>query len=236
MENHMHSQYDVDSNRWLVPCFLMFDCVTVLCLAGLVYFFGFTEHFEPASRGFFCHDTALSMPLPKDEVAPEYALYTTAFLVPIVIVVIAETCIALKPNSKQQLSLYGQKNIRSCNIHLKTVLRRIIRFTGISLFGGLVTWLMTIGLQLVTGQQTPFFIAACKPNWSLLNCSEFVTNYTCTSSDMDLSRKARFIWARLAEYGVLVFFRLFSDAVSFQLRCCYALHAFRRTGITGVTS
>ncbi|XP_071953441.1 phospholipid phosphatase-related protein type 1-like [Antedon mediterranea] len=227
MDNEL--QY-VETNNWLVPCFVAIDCLIVIFLAGLIYLVNYSEYLEPFSAGFFCEDLSIRMPLPNDEIAPEYTLYTITLLVPVVMVVIGETCIALKPNSKHQLSVYGKKTIRSCNIYLTIVIRRVIRFTGTGLVGGLITWLVTVSLQLVTGQLAPYFISACQPDWSLVNCSAFVSKYNCSSSaDTDLLRKARmsfpsihasmcayssvFVLIYLSTVGRIRYSRLFSPVI-----------------------
>ena len=62
------------------------------------------------------------------------------------------------------------------------------------LFGSLVNLLFTLLGKTYLGELRPHFLALCKPNMSLVDCSEgYVTNYECTGNDLAAVEKARLV-------------------------------------------
>ncbi|XP_060749262.1 phospholipid phosphatase-related protein type 2a isoform X5 [Tachysurus vachellii] len=54
--------------------------------------------------------------------------------------------------------------------YFSPLLRRIIRFLGVYSFGLFTTTIFANAGQVVTGNQTPHFLSACKPNYTALGC------------------------------------------------------------------
>ncbi|KAJ3614379.1 hypothetical protein NHX12_017953 [Muraenolepis orangiensis] len=53
---------------------------------------------------------------------------------------------------------------------LNPLLRRIVRFLGVYSFGLFTTTIFANAGQVVTGNQTPHFLSACRPNYTALGC------------------------------------------------------------------
>ncbi|XP_013770327.1 lipid phosphate phosphatase-related protein type 5-like isoform X3 [Pundamilia nyererei] len=54
--------------------------------------------------------------------------------------------------------------------YFNPLLRRIVRFLGVYSFGLFTTTIFANAGQVVTGNQTPHFLSACKPNYTALGC------------------------------------------------------------------
>ena len=62
------------------------------------------------------------------------------------------------------------------------------------LYGTLVNLLFTLFVKIYVGQLRPHFLAVCKPNMSLINCSDgYITNYECTGTDLEAIERARYV-------------------------------------------
>lgn len=73
-------------------------------------------------------------------------------------------------------------------------LLRVYKIIFVFLFGTLVNLLFTLFVKIYVGQLRPHFLAVCKPNMSLINCSEgYITNYECTGTDLAAIEKARYV-------------------------------------------
>ncbi|KAJ8363416.1 hypothetical protein SKAU_G00122470 [Synaphobranchus kaupii] len=54
--------------------------------------------------------------------------------------------------------------------YFNPLLRRIVRFLGVYSFGLFATTIFANAGQVVTGNQTPHFLSACRPNYTALGC------------------------------------------------------------------
>ncbi|KAG9338754.1 hypothetical protein JZ751_025190 [Albula glossodonta] len=54
--------------------------------------------------------------------------------------------------------------------YFNPLLRRIVRFLGVYSFGLFTTTIFANAGQVVTGNQTPHFLSACRPNYTALGC------------------------------------------------------------------
>ncbi|CAL8271303.1 unnamed protein product [Lota lota] len=72
--------------------------------------------------------------------------------------------------------------------YFNPLLRRIIRFLGVYAFGLFTTTIFANAGQVVTGNQTPHFLSACKPNYTALGCQSAVQYITerraCTGNPL----------------------------------------------------
>ena len=72
------------------------------------------------------------------------------------------------------------------------LLLRLYKITSVFMFGALLNLLFTLVGKTFLGELRPHFLAVCKPNMSLVDCSEgYVTNYECTGKDFAVIEKAR---------------------------------------------
>uniref|UniRef100_A0A8C7WSA2 Phospholipid phosphatase related 2a n=1 Tax=Oryzias sinensis TaxID=183150 RepID=A0A8C7WSA2_9TELE len=68
------------------------------------------------------------------------------------------------------------------------LLRRIVRFLGVYAFGFFTTTIFSNAGQVVTGNQTPHFLSACRPNYTALGCQspmQYITERrACTGNPL----------------------------------------------------
>ncbi|XP_024127476.1 phospholipid phosphatase-related protein type 2a isoform X5 [Oryzias melastigma] len=68
------------------------------------------------------------------------------------------------------------------------LLRRIVRFLGVYAFGLFTTTIFSNAGQVVTGNQTPHFLSACRPNYTALGCQSTMQYITerraCTGNPL----------------------------------------------------
>uniref|UniRef100_A0A8B9HX15 Phospholipid phosphatase related 2a n=1 Tax=Astyanax mexicanus TaxID=7994 RepID=A0A8B9HX15_ASTMX len=72
--------------------------------------------------------------------------------------------------------------------YFNPLLRRIIRFLGVYSFGLFTTTIFANAGQVVTGNQTPHFLSACRPNYTALGCQlnlQYITERrACTGNPL----------------------------------------------------
>lgn len=90
----------------------------------------------------------------------------------------------------KQLFQLGQPGLPPSDIF--SIFFRLYKTTSVFLFGALVNLLFTLVGKTYLGELRPHFLALCKPNMSLVDCSEgYVTNYECSGKDFAAIEKAR---------------------------------------------
>ncbi|MEQ2203962.1 Phospholipid phosphatase- protein type 5 [Xenoophorus captivus] len=72
--------------------------------------------------------------------------------------------------------------------YFSPLLRRIVRFLGVYAFGLFTTAIFANAGQVVTGNQTPHFLSACRPNYTALGCQstmQYITELrACTGNPL----------------------------------------------------
>nr|XP_015204766.1 PREDICTED: lipid phosphate phosphatase-related protein type 2 isoform X2 [Lepisosteus oculatus] len=72
--------------------------------------------------------------------------------------------------------------------YFNPLLRRIVRFLGVYSFGLFTTTIFANAGQVVTGNQTPHFLSACRPNYTALGCQSALQYITerraCTGNPL----------------------------------------------------
>uniref|UniRef100_A0A4W5MGX5 Phospholipid phosphatase related 2 n=1 Tax=Hucho hucho TaxID=62062 RepID=A0A4W5MGX5_9TELE len=74
------------------------------------------------------------------------------------------------------------------------LLRRIVRFLGVYSFGLFATTIFANAGQVVTGNQTPHFLSACRPNYTVLGCQspmQYITERRACTGNPYLVASAR---------------------------------------------
>ncbi|KAI8508915.1 Phospholipid phosphatase- protein type 5 [Branchiostoma belcheri] len=150
-------------------CWLEVGVIELFLFGGLVtlaYLLHFTEIIPVVQQGFVCQDIALSKPFSgPSEAVPWPVLYAMAFGAPVVLIVVGELSPVLYQLGlgamRDQAATAGQQGV-------PTFLRRLVKFTGLHLFGG-CSALVLCGLgQVMTGSLAPYFLSVCSPNYTLL--------------------------------------------------------------------
>uniref|UniRef100_A0A1A8G8U7 Phospholipid phosphatase-related protein type 3 n=2 Tax=Nothobranchius TaxID=28779 RepID=A0A1A8G8U7_9TELE len=180
----------------LLPCFYFVELPILASSAVSLYFLELTDFFQPVHSGYSCNDRSLSLPyiLPRQEVCPLPLLFSLAFAVPTVTILIGEAilyCYLFRRSSSRQT----EANISAAGCNFNSYIRRAVRFIGVHIFGLCVTALITDILQLSTGQHTPYWLEVCKPNLTHINvssCDEaFILEDICSGQDQSLINAGR---------------------------------------------
>ncbi|XP_067334076.1 phospholipid phosphatase-related protein type 2a isoform X2 [Channa argus] len=167
----------VKSSSSIVPCFLFvegrimfyFQLVIMAGTVLLAYYFEYTDTFPVHIQGFFCYDKSFSKPYPgPDDTSkiPPVLIYSLVTAIPTVTILVGELCAFFTKAAATQ-----EKTIVTADCcYFNPLLRRIIRFLGVYAFGLFTTTIFANAGQVVTGNQTPHFLSACRPNYTALGC------------------------------------------------------------------
>ncbi|XP_034046206.1 phospholipid phosphatase-related protein type 2a isoform X5 [Thalassophryne amazonica] len=160
---------DVKSSSSIVPCFLFVELVIMAGTVLLAYYFEYTDTFPVHIQGFFCYDKTYSKPYPgPDDTSkiPPVLIYSLVTAIPTLTILVGELCAFFtKAKGTQEKTIVTAE---CC--YFNPLLRRIIRFLGVYAFGLFTTIIFANAGQVVTGNQTPHFLSACRPNYTALGC------------------------------------------------------------------
>ncbi|XP_077580308.1 phospholipid phosphatase-related protein type 4-like [Stigmatopora nigra] len=174
----------------LLPCFYFVE-IPILALSVIsLYFLELTDLFQPVHSGYSCNDKSLSLPYvtSQKDICPLPLLFSLAFAIPATTILIGEAILfcylSRRPPGERRPT---EASIGAAGCNFNSYIRRVVRFTGVHIFGLCVTALMTDIFQLSTGQHTPFWLDVCKPNLSHINastCDEtFILDDICSGQD-----------------------------------------------------
>ncbi|KAL6455776.1 hypothetical protein MHYP_G00356270 [Metynnis hypsauchen] len=156
-------------SRYIVPCFLFVELVIMTGTVLLAYYFEYTDTFPVHIQGFFCYDKAFSKPYPGPEDssrAPPVLVYSLVTAIPTITILIGELALFFsKPEALQEKTI-----VTADCCYFNPLLRRIVRFLGVYSFGLFTTTIFANAGQVVTGNQAPHFLSACRPNYTALGC------------------------------------------------------------------
>ncbi|XP_076608295.1 phospholipid phosphatase-related protein type 2a isoform X1 [Chaetodon auriga] len=159
----------VKSSSSIVPCFLFVELVIMAGTVLLAYYFEYTDTFPVHIQGFFCYDKTFSKPYPgPDDTSkiPPVLIYSLVTAIPTITILVGELCAFFTKAEGTQ-----EKTIVTADCcYFNPLLRRIIRFLGVYAFGLFTTTIFANAGQVVTGNQTPHFLSACRPNYTALGC------------------------------------------------------------------
>ncbi|XP_017285919.1 phospholipid phosphatase-related protein type 5-like isoform X1 [Kryptolebias marmoratus] len=170
-----------------------FQLVIMAGTVLLAYYFEYTDTFPVHIQGFFCFDKAYSKPYPGPEdnsKAPPVLVYSLVTAIPTVTILIGEvTSFFVKTEGAQEKTI-----VTADCCYFNPLLRRIVRFLGVYSFGLFTTTIFANAGQVVTGNQTPHFLSACKPNYTALGCQsplQYVTEHRACMGNPYLVMSAR---------------------------------------------
>lgn len=148
----------------------------------------------PYRRGFFCDDDSIKYPFTSSESLPNWAVILVSVVVPVTVILVCEIG-RHRYNGhlgREQYSQEGEDNLLCGPYTKKPLFQRVYKIIFVFLYGTLVNLLFTLFVKLYVGQLRPHFLAVCKPNMSLINCSDgYITDYECTGTDLDAIERAR---------------------------------------------
>lgn len=164
-------------------------CLVVLGIADMLFH---VIPIKPSHRGFFCDDKSLQKPFQKETI-PTWLTIIVGFFVTIPVMIICEAVNARSKRRKTDKELSkitvkcGPLKWNPSPWQRRTIFR-VFMFG----FGALVTNLFTDMGKATVGRLRPYFITICKPNKTLLNCSQgYITEDICTGDPKDIL-EARF--------------------------------------------
>lgn len=148
----------------------------------------------PYRRGFFCNDDSIKYPYSSKESLPNWVVIIVSVIVPVSVIISCEVGKHWYNGdlARQQYSQDGDENLLCGPYTKKPVFQRVFKIIYVFLYGTLVNLLFTLFIKIYVGQLRPHFLAVCKPNMSLINCSDgYITNYVCTGTDEAAIERAR---------------------------------------------
>nr|XP_020452824.1 phospholipid phosphatase-related protein type 5-like isoform X2 [Monopterus albus] len=170
-----------------------FQLVIMAGTVLLAYYFEYTDTFPVHIQGFFCFDKAYSKPYPGPEdnsLAPPVLVYSLVTAIPTVTILIGEvTSFFVKTEGAQEKTI-----VTADCCYFNPLLRRIVRFLGVYSFGLFTTTIFANAGQVVTGNQTPHFLSACRPNYTALGCHsplQYITERRACTGNPYLVASAR---------------------------------------------
>ncbi|XP_066564090.1 phospholipid phosphatase-related protein type 2a isoform X1 [Amia ocellicauda] len=177
----------VKSSSSIVPCFVFVELVIMAGTVLLAYYFEYTDTFPVHVQGFFCFDKAFSKPYPGPEdtsKVPPVLVYSLVTAIPTVTILAGELALFfLKSDSAREKTI-----VTGDCCYFNPLLRRIVRFLGVYSFGLFTTTIFANAGQVVTGNQTPHFLSACRPNYTALGCQSALQYITerraCTGNPL----------------------------------------------------
>uniref|UniRef100_A0A3Q2Z409 Phospholipid phosphatase-related protein type 5-like n=1 Tax=Hippocampus comes TaxID=109280 RepID=A0A3Q2Z409_HIPCM len=175
------------------PNMFYFQLVIMAGTVLLAYYFEYTDTFPVHIQGFFCFDKSYSKPYPGPEdysKAPPVLVYSLVTAIPTVTILIGEvTSFFVKSEGAQEKTI-----VTADCCYFNPLLRRIVRFLGVYSFGLFTTTIFANAGQVVTGNQTPHFLSACKPNYTALGCQsslQYITEQRACTGNPFLVASAR---------------------------------------------
>ncbi|XP_075681760.1 phospholipid phosphatase-related protein type 1 [Rhinoderma darwinii] len=191
LENNTHRSYSI------IPCFIFVELVIMAGTVLLAYYFECTDTFQVHIQGFFCQDGNLLKPYPGTEdesfISP-LVLYCVLAATPTAIIFIGEVATYFIKSTRENLIIQEKMILTGECCYLNPLIRRIIRFIGVFAFGLFATDIFVNAGQVVTGNLTPYFLTACKPNYTGTDClvhQQFISNGNICTGDPEMIERAR---------------------------------------------
>ncbi|KAH0628755.1 hypothetical protein JD844_010247, partial [Phrynosoma platyrhinos] len=132
----------------------------LICELGLV---------SPVRRGFFCNDSSISYPLQQTETITDLVLISVGIPIAFITITLGES--------------FHVRNVphSSRSIVSNPYVAALYKEMGAFLFGCIVSQSLTNMAKLAVGRLRPHFLAACRPNFTHINCSAgYLEDYVCT--------------------------------------------------------
>lgn len=148
----------------------------------------------PYRRGFFCNDDSIRYPYTSQESLPNWLVILVSVVIPVAVIITCEIARYYYSGNlaREQYNQEGDDNLLCGPYTKKPFFQRVYKIIYVFLYGTLVNLLFTLFVKIYVGQLRPHFLAVCKPNMSLINCSDgYITNYECTGTDFEAIERAR---------------------------------------------
>ncbi|XP_067872317.1 phospholipid phosphatase 2-like [Heterodontus francisci] len=182
----------------------IFVLVDVLCvIVAALPFAILTLQAKPNIRGFYCNDDSIKYPYKKDTIS-HWLMAAVIIPVCIIIITVGE---AFMVRLKQ---LYSRSEFNN-------YVAALYKVVGTFLFGASVSQSLTDVAKYTVGRLRPSFLALCKPNMSLVDCSQYVQSDVCTGAASDITEARLSFYSGHSSFGMycMVFLSLYV-----QVRLC----------------
>ncbi|XP_048415958.1 phospholipid phosphatase 2 [Stegostoma tigrinum] len=177
---------------------IVFVLVDVLCvIVASLPFVILTLKGKPNMRGFYCNDDSIKYPYKKDTIS-HWLMAAVIIPVCIIIITVGEAfMVHLK-------LLYSRSEFNN-------YLAALYKVVGTFVFGASVSQSLTDIAKYTVGRLRPSFLALCKPNMSLVNCSQYVQSFVCTGPVADVAEARLSFYSGHSSFGMycMVFLSLY---------------------------
>uniref|UniRef100_A0A6P8JDR4 Phospholipid phosphatase 1-like isoform X3 n=1 Tax=Actinia tenebrosa TaxID=6105 RepID=A0A6P8JDR4_ACTTE len=167
--------------------------IEVLCLFGVIILHVVLYELtvlrkggiQPFKRGFFCNDQSIMKPF-REESTSLAGTFSAGVVVALVVIVIHEVGNHFtKPKLTREPIFKEKKEFGRAKI--PTFIIRMLHRMAFFITGMAAVLVFCDVLQLLTGRLRPHFLAVCKPNATLFNCSTgYITADVCTGDPLKI--------------------------------------------------
>lgn len=194
--NESHDDKERKSHKGNILMLITFilELIILAFVVVLAYFLRWTSIFPIRKVDFNCNDPNIAYSTKHstfsdfalDASVPDVVVYALSFCVPPFVICVGEIGVWAFTSEKQKsVTLL----CRGCNI--PQVVRRLIRFISVFLFGGFTLMIFVDVLKLMTGRLRPNFLEICDPNRSFCNNITHYGDDLCSEQDVMTLRNAR---------------------------------------------
>lgn len=139
---------------------------------------------QPIQIGFSCKDDSIRYPL-KSNPLTSIITVTITSLLPLLVINLIELRRCRSKNMNATATTVDNPMFKSFGAALWS---NVSSF----LFGYLCVMFITLVTKFMVGRQRPYFVAACSPDWSKINCSTtYIWDVPCTNPNRHLVREAQ---------------------------------------------
>ncbi|XP_078723889.1 phospholipid phosphatase 3-like [Lampetra fluviatilis] len=179
---------------WVTGDPLGMGCVAIdmlcLLLAWLPVIILNQPYVSPFHRGFYCDDESIQYPL-KGSTITHQVLYAVGVILPMASMIVGE-CVAVRYLKHRPTSF----------VHSPYVVA-LYRALGPFLLGMAVSQSFTNVAKFAIGRPRPHFLAVCRPDPALLNCSAgYITDKVCTGAPDDVIAARKSFYSGHASFAM----------------------------------
>ncbi|XP_037744054.1 phospholipid phosphatase 3 [Chelonia mydas] len=165
-----------------IVCLLVASVPFLVCEVGLV---------PPMRRGFYCNDSSIRYPLKRAETVSDTVLISVGIL-------ITSLSISLGESYRIHSLRLGSRSFVP-NPYVAVLYKEI----GAFLFGCTVGQSLTNMAKITVGRLRPHFLAVCRPDLLILNCSRgYVEEYTCTAGPSEEKEARKSFYSGHASFAM----------------------------------
>ncbi|CAI9547891.1 unnamed protein product [Staurois parvus] len=155
---------------------------------------------RPYKRGFYCDDESIRYPYKEDTI-------THGLMAGVTI-----SCTVIIITSGEMYMVFSKRlySRSECNNYVAALYKVI----GTFLFGASVSQSLTDLAKYMIGRPRPNFIAVCDPDWKMINCSGYVTEFECRGSHTNVTESRLSFYSGHSSFGMycMLFLSLYVQA------------------------